>query len=423
MKHHSIIKRYFFMSLFSGIAVGLMFPFVAQLFAEYKDPSYQLPFTILCIFAGAFVGIMSFFIGKFTLIHAIKKLFKLFESISDGDLTVRCKMDSHDEFGNISKELNAFITNINEVFKHNQLLTMELVKLTASLSTNAKSNEKVAYEMKETTRKMSEGANAQNNEITMIRNEMSDSKQKLDDGLKKAEEMKHSSTQTASMALSGSEEMKAVISQFDWVGKTIAFATKSIQDFGKRSSEIGNIIDLIASIANQTNLLALNAAIESARAGEAGKGFAVVADEIGKLASETASASTSISKLISDTQSETNETIKTMEENLTKVNMQMDAINKSMEALDLIVQKVQHSEEDATEILDIFNRIYEIFSSIDFAMGNIANIIKINLDESIEISKYSDSQHQAVTEAITGVGKLTQVSDTLIQDMSRFKTG
>ncbi len=69
--------------------------------------------------------------------------------------------------------------------------------------------------------------------------------------------------------------------------------------------EIGEIVNLIRSIAGQTNLLALNATIEAARAGEAGRGFAVVASEVKSLAVQTAKATEQIAVQIDAVQSST----------------------------------------------------------------------------------------------------------------------
>jgi methyl-accepting chemotaxis protein len=55
--------------------------------------------------------------------------------------------------------------------------------------------------------------------------------------------------------------------------------TDRVGELSKTASCIGDVVELINTIAGRTNLLALNATIEAARAGEAGSGFAVAASE------------------------------------------------------------------------------------------------------------------------------------------------
>ena len=85
--------------------------------------------------------------------------------------------------------------------------------------------------------------------------------------------------------------------------------TERVSELSKAATRIGDVVELINTIAGQTNLLALNATIEAARAGEAGRGFAVVASEVKALAEQTAKATGEIGQQISGIQTATQESV------------------------------------------------------------------------------------------------------------------
>jgi methyl-accepting chemotaxis protein len=91
-------------------------------------------------------------------------------------------------------------------------------------------------------------------------------------------------------------------------------AVQVIQRLEASSTEIGKVVQLIATIAKQTNLLALNATIEAARAGEAGRGFAVVASEVKDLANETATATSEIGTQVGGIRADTQNAVSAIEE-------------------------------------------------------------------------------------------------------------
>ena len=84
---------------------------------------------------------------------------------------------------------------------------------------------------------------------------------------------------------------------------------QTVQVLSGGAEKIGEVVQLIHTIAAQTNLLALNATIEAARAGDAGRGFAVVASEVKALANQTAKATEEISAQVSAMQSTTGEAV------------------------------------------------------------------------------------------------------------------
>ncbi|OGQ26679.1 MAG: hypothetical protein A2138_13295 [Deltaproteobacteria bacterium RBG_16_71_12] len=84
-------------------------------------------------------------------------------------------------------------------------------------------------------------------------------------------------------------------------------------DLGRKSQQIGGILEIVNELSEQTNILAINATIEAAGAGEAGRRFAVVADEIRKLADRVGGSTKEIRGLIEEIRASVNTTVMTTE--------------------------------------------------------------------------------------------------------------
>ncbi|QDM15444.1 HAMP domain-containing protein [Tardiphaga sp. vice352] len=117
---------------------------------------------------------------------------------------------------------------------------------------------------------------------------------------------------TVEMASSVNEISRQVQESATIASRAVEQARKTndrVGELAKAAARIGDVVELINTIAGQTNLLALNATIEAARAGEAGRGFAVVASEVKALAEQTAKATGEIGMQITDIQAATQESV------------------------------------------------------------------------------------------------------------------
>ena len=96
----------------------------------------------------------------------------------------------------------------------------------------------------------------------------------------------------------GKRIMLEAIRHMQDVERLVDSALEKVDELGRHSAAIGQVVGAIRQIADQTNLLALNAAIEAARAGEVGRGFAVVADEVRKLSEESSHSAGEIGEIL-----------------------------------------------------------------------------------------------------------------------------
>ncbi|WP_316224717.1 MULTISPECIES: methyl-accepting chemotaxis protein [unclassified Bradyrhizobium] len=125
-----------------------------------------------------------------------------------------------------------------------------------------------------------------------------------------------------------------------------------VGELTKAAARIGDVVELINTIAGQTNLLALNATIEAARAGEAGKGFAVVATEVKALAEQTARATDEIGQQVSGIQAATQESvgaIKAISGTIEKLSEISSAIAAAVEEQGAATQEISRNDQQAAQ--------------------------------------------------------------------------
>jgi methyl-accepting chemotaxis protein len=117
------------------------------------------------------------------------------------------------------------------------------------------------------------------------------------------------SGEAASSARHGDETMQRTEESVGAIKKQVDVIVEHTLDLGKKSQQIGGILEIIDELSEQTNILSINASIEAAGAGEMGRRFAVVAEEIRKLADRVSGSTKEIRTLVDDMRSAVNTTV------------------------------------------------------------------------------------------------------------------
>jgi methyl-accepting chemotaxis protein len=225
-----------------------------------------------------------------------------------GDLTQEIEVHGSDAIGQMGEGLGKFFTDLRQSIGSIGESAMNLASASEELTTVSQQMSANAEETSAQTQVVSEA--------TM---KVSQNLQTVATG---AEEMGASIKEIAKNATEAAKVATSAV-------KVAETANATVSKLGESSTEIGQVIKVITSIAQQTNLLALNATIEAARAGEAGKGFAVVANEVKELAKETAKATEDISRKIEAIQTDTKSAVDAIA-NISDVINQINGISNTI---------------------------------------------------------------------------------------------
>jgi methyl-accepting chemotaxis protein len=143
-------------------------------------------------------------------------------------------------------------------------------------------------------------------------------------------------------------------------------------DLGKKSQEIGGILEIINELAEQTNILAINATIEAAGAGDAGRRFAVVAEEIRRLADRVGGSTKDIRGLIDEVRAAVNTTVMATESGTKAVDAGARQFGDAASAFGQIRSLVSTTTEAAREIELSTKQQASAVEQVNAAIANVA---------------------------------------------------
>ena len=315
----------------------------------------------------------------------VRNIAEVATAVAQGDLTQKITVDAQGEILELKTTLNNMVDQLNG-FSSEVTRVAKEVGTEGTLGGQAKV-EGVAGTWKELTdnvNTMAANLTEQVKKIAQVAITVAKSSEEM---MAESQTMSQASQETSTQAESVSSSAEQVSANVQSVATGVDEMTTSIQEIAKNatnaaqvattavetaettnetigklgisSTEIGNVIKVITSIAQQTNLLALNATIEAARAGEAGKGFAVVANEVKELAKQTASATEDISQKIEAIQGDAKGAVEAIGQITTIINQINDIQNTIASAVEQqtattneIARNVNQAAEKSSGIAD-----------------------------------------------------------------------
>lgn len=356
--------------------------------------------TVLLLFVSLVIGLTLGFVIQRTVLQQVggepREIAAFCEKIAEGDLSASSSISS------ASKTETGIYHAVKTMAER---LRGVVGKINSSTSALAASSE----ELSSTSDEMSREAGQLASQTEQVVTAMTEVSQTIMDMAKNASQAADASRSASETAAKGKQIVDTTANDMIKIAQTVQAAASTIEELGRSSAQIGEIVTVINGIADQTNLLALNAAIEAARAGEQGRGFAVVADEVRKLAERTSQATKDIAERISGIQTAAGESVDAMKRGSDEVDKGVGLAKEASASLDTIVTSSTNAMDMVQRIAAATEEQSAATEEVTQSMGNISDISR---------------QSSAATEQIkVSAAELAKLATDLKQMAAFFKVG
>ena len=342
--------------------------------------SIQFFSTIKAIIIAAIISTFALWIAN-NIIQRLRTLEQVMGQAKEHkDLTLRYKVISDDELGNMGQSFNSMMAEFQSLLEQVNNSSMQLSAAAEEVSA-------IAVET-------SQGLDHQKAQVVQV----SAAVQQMEGAMREIAHNTEQTAQTASHSQSSAAEGQRIIGHaIDNINNLAEGANQSsnaVTLLEENGTKIGTVLDVIKGIAEQTNLLALNASIEAARAGDHGRGFSVVADEVRGLAGRSQESATEIDAMISELQQQTGQVSSLMLRSVELSTQSAEEAGSSIEALDRITHDASNIVDMTSQVAAAVEQQTAVASEINNNAEQIQSIVEVaseqvgqNAEASEEVAK------------------------------------